>query len=323
MNKVFVSCIMPAYNAEKYIYQSIESVIAQTYKNWELIVIDDGSTDNTADIIRQFQNRDKRIHYYFQTNAKQAAARNNAINRANGEILAFLDSDDQWTINHIEICLAELNKNTCDIVSTGFYDSFVHGDMQLDNNRSIHPIYSGIYSGDEGLNLFIMSNKVATSSVLMRKTDIKKIGLFDPKATPAEDYDLWIRAIKIGIKVKVLPEATMYYRHHEKSSTSNNKPRWSFNEDFDVLNKNFTIRQLQSLPFEVEKSLALKFKYWVRFSSESFILRKKIFYLVKFAGRTLDIELLILFILRFLKLIQHNKLNTSITSRINIFYLSE
>jgi glycosyltransferase involved in cell wall biosynthesis len=317
-----VDVIIPVFNSENYISYCINSVISQN-NVINVYCINDGSTDFSGVILKRFSDKYKNIHVIDQSNQKQSIARNNGIMNSKSKYIALLDSDDQWTPNHLQLCLDELEKNNCDIVSTGFFDSYEVGDMLLDISATIHPVFPGIYAGECGINKFIMSNKVATSTVVMRREVIEKIGFFDPIATPAEDYDLWIRAIKSGFKVKVLSEATMYYRHHEKSSTSNSKPRWSFNEDFDVLNKNFTIRQLQSLPFEVEKSLALKFKYWVRFSSESFILRKKFFYLVKFAGRTLDIKLLILFILRFLKLIQHNKLNISITSRINIFYLSE
>ncbi|MFY7812011.1 MAG: glycosyltransferase family 2 protein, partial [Flavobacterium sp.] len=83
-----VSIIMPTYNTEKYIRYSIESVISQTYLNWELIIIDDGSTDNTVIIVNEFIKKDSRIRYIYQNNAKQARARNNGIENAKGTILA-------------------------------------------------------------------------------------------------------------------------------------------------------------------------------------------------------------------------------------------
>lgn len=92
-----VSIIMPAYNAEKYISESIESVLVQTYKNWELIIVDDGSQDETKNIIQLYANRDERIKCIFlNINQGVANARNIAIQNANGRFLAFLDSDDLW-----------------------------------------------------------------------------------------------------------------------------------------------------------------------------------------------------------------------------------
>jgi teichuronic acid biosynthesis glycosyltransferase TuaG len=320
MLTVMVAIIMPVYNAETFVCYSIESVLKQTFNNWELIVIDDGSTDKSAEVIKKYANRDNRIKYYYQRNAKQAAARNVGFQMAVGSFIAFLDSDDQWTYNHLELCLAELEKINCDIVSTGFYDSNSDRNMLLDEKATMHHVLPGTYKGDEGINQFLMANRVATSTVVMRREVIEKIGLFDPRATPAEDYDLWIRAIKNGFKVKVVSEATMYYRHHNYSSTSNNKPRWSFNEEFYVINKNFTKSQITAKPFDVKKSIARKFKNWVRFSNENIDLNKKIFYFWKFSGLPFDLKLIILFSMRYLRFIKDNRLNLAITSRLNVLF---
>ena len=98
-----VSIIMPSYNCEKYIEESIQSVINQTYPNWELLVVDDCSTDHTAEIIRRCSELDSRVHgYYLKENSGAAAARNFAIERAKGEYMAFLDSDDLWDPEKLE-----------------------------------------------------------------------------------------------------------------------------------------------------------------------------------------------------------------------------
>src|SRR5262245_5671997 len=93
---------MPAYNAEKYIGAAIESVIAQTYADWELIVVDDGSTDNTAKVVRQVAARESRIKYLFQENCRLGKARNTAIQNSGGPLIAFLDSDDLWLPQKLE-----------------------------------------------------------------------------------------------------------------------------------------------------------------------------------------------------------------------------
>src|SRR5258706_12531894 len=93
-NRDLISVIMPAYNAEKFITQSIQSVIAQTYSNWELVIVDDGSTDNTKEIVSGFQKTEPRIKYIYQPNGRQGKARNTGIEHAAGEWIAFLDAED-------------------------------------------------------------------------------------------------------------------------------------------------------------------------------------------------------------------------------------
>lgn len=96
-----VSIIMPCYNGEKYIEETIGSVLAQTYKNWELIVIDDGSKDASAQIVKELAKKDSRIKLLQQSNAGSAAARNNGIRNAKGRYIALLDSDDLWHCNFL------------------------------------------------------------------------------------------------------------------------------------------------------------------------------------------------------------------------------
>src|SRR5690554_2344188 len=96
-NEALVSIVMPAYNAEKYIGAAIDSVIAQTYQNWELIVVDDASNDNTASVIEEYTKKDIRVKYHrLHENSGAAIARNTAIELAHGKYMAFLDSDDTW-----------------------------------------------------------------------------------------------------------------------------------------------------------------------------------------------------------------------------------
>ena len=102
MESIKFSIILPTFNRANFITKAIESVINQTYKNWELIVIDDGSTDNTEEIIQKFIKKEKRITYYYQKNQERSAARNNGIKRAKGDYICFLDSDDLYYPTHID-----------------------------------------------------------------------------------------------------------------------------------------------------------------------------------------------------------------------------
>ena len=91
-----VSIITPCYNGGKYIAETIDSVIAQSYSRWEMIIVDDGSTDNSGEIVRQYMAKEPRIRFLQQKNAGSAAARNNGIRNANGRFIALLDADDLW-----------------------------------------------------------------------------------------------------------------------------------------------------------------------------------------------------------------------------------
>lgn len=102
MKDGLVSIITPCYNGEKYIRETMESVIAQTYQQWEMVVVDDGSTDSSASIVSEYEKCDSRIKLVKQNNAGSAAARNNGIRLAEGQYIALLDADDLWHNDFLE-----------------------------------------------------------------------------------------------------------------------------------------------------------------------------------------------------------------------------
>src|SRR5258705_4662408 len=117
-----VSVIMPAFNAEKFIKDAIISVTRQTYPHWELIVIDDGSTDSTAAIVKEYASLDDRIKYVHQENAGQGQARNHGLKVAKGHYVAFLDADDQWLPEMLLTLVITIFRHKADIV---FFDCYV------------------------------------------------------------------------------------------------------------------------------------------------------------------------------------------------------
>lgn len=114
-----VSVIVPAYNVESYLPSCVESVLAQTMPDWELLLVDDGSSDTTGTIIREYEKRDERIHGIFQTNAGAAAARNRVLDAAIGEYVAFLDSDDRFKPTMLESLLNALEQENADVAACG------------------------------------------------------------------------------------------------------------------------------------------------------------------------------------------------------------
>jgi len=110
--KPFFSIIVPTYNRAHLISKAIESVIAQSFVNWELIIVDDGSTDKTMDLIASYQEKDTRIRYIYQENAERSAARNNGIDHAKGEYICFLDSDDYYLKKNLNTFITQPSRMT-------------------------------------------------------------------------------------------------------------------------------------------------------------------------------------------------------------------
>src|SRR5258706_6977096 len=116
-----ISVIMPAYNGERFIAQSIMSVLNQTFRDLELIVVDDGSTDHTAEIVTELRRQDDRIRLFRQQNSGQAAARNTGIGKSQGDLIAFLDQDDLWLEEKLKIQTKALAASGADVVFSGGY----------------------------------------------------------------------------------------------------------------------------------------------------------------------------------------------------------
>lgn len=205
-----VSIIMPTYNRSKTLAKSIESVLNQTYKDWQLIVVDDGSTDDTEDLMAAYK-EEKRIIYYKQANAGPIKARNNGARLAEGEWLAFLDSDDEWLPEKLEKQIA-LAKDKGDVLVYGnFYyiddNGKIIGEFFKDKTRP----YSGKILPD-----LLLDNFVLTSSVLVKKKIFDEVGGFNEKLdlTIGEDYELWLR-IADKIEFYYIAEPIALYRVHE------------------------------------------------------------------------------------------------------------
>jgi len=206
-HEILVSIIMPTFNNSNFINESIESVVNQNYIFWELIIVDDGSTDNTKNIVKDFLT-DKRIKYYFQENNGPATARNFGISKASGKYLAFLDSDDIWIQNKLELQLNHLKKNPiCCLIHTN-YSTF---ESNIQNSKPFRqtPWFS---KWDENERL-LMFDTIGTLTVLTKTQLIKNLGGFKKDLYGTEDWDLWIRVSKEG-KISKLHDDTAYYRIH-------------------------------------------------------------------------------------------------------------
>lgn len=184
-----ISIIIPTYNRARFIARALESALKQSYPAHEILVVDDGSTDSTRQIVCSFEKRDQRVQYRYQANSGVAAARNNAIGAATGDWLAFLDSDDAW--------LPDKLQHAVDVIRQSSDIEFVHA-----NKRYLFE--DGQDDGREAFPSVEMTNRnylfchwaMKTSTVLIKRDLLARLGsLFSVRQRTCQDYELFWRAI--------------------------------------------------------------------------------------------------------------------------------
>ncbi len=186
-----VSVIIPTYNQADLLSRAIQSVLNQTFKDFELIIVDDGSTDNTKKVVEQFQRQDPRIKYIWQENSGgPAKPKNTGIKHAKGEYIAFLDHDDEWLPEKLERQI-ELFRNS-DRKNLGFVGCNV---LDVDNNKIIRS-YKISKTRNTLKRLLKECFIHSSSSVIIKRSVIKEIGLFDENFKVSDDWDMWIRLAK-------------------------------------------------------------------------------------------------------------------------------
>lgn len=256
MNSPLVSVIMPAYNAQKYIAESIESVIGQTYLNWELLIVDDGSTDHTASIIKQYQLKDNRIQYFYQKNGRQGKAKNTAIKNSKGDYIAFLDADDLWLAEKLKVSVNEITEGDYSLL---FTDCFVfQDDARNISTLSTLGVVDAIYEGRESILMFLYCNRIPNLTVLIKRKAMMDAGHFIDTVV-AEDYEMWLRLLKNGCIFKAISTPLSLYRVHNESITA--KDRHATFEVIEIVkgfgqkNPDYTIDAIK-----ITKD---KIKYWL------------------------------------------------------------
>jgi teichuronic acid biosynthesis glycosyltransferase TuaG len=219
MSDDLVSIIMPAYNAEKYIAASIESVLAQTFSDWELIVVDDGSTDSTATVVQEFATSDPRVRYIFQENGRLGKARNTGISNSTGRLIAFLDSDDLWLPTKLEVQTRAMAENNADVV---YSKSYVFCDENIDDETQTLPSSAGKFSGPDFFDSLIRYPQIPVLTVLFKRSALDRVGLFEEGKAyhGCEDYDLWLRLARAGLVFYGMPDVLARYRRHGTAMTA-------------------------------------------------------------------------------------------------------
>ena len=211
MNDKLISIITPTYNCAEFISRTIESVQAQTYQNWEMVIVDDRSKDNTKEIVEKFMKNDARIKYYLlEVNSGAAVARTTAMKLAKGSYMAFLDSDDIWMPDKLERQINWMTDNGCAFSCTAY--------EQIDEeDKLIGKVVKSVKKTD--YNRLLLDCPVGNSTVVY---DVEKMGKFEvPNIRKRNDDALWLQMLKKEKYIWGMPDVLMKYRIRRNSISSN------------------------------------------------------------------------------------------------------
>ena len=209
-----VSIVMPAYNVAPYISETLESVFAQTFTDYEIILVNDGSPD-TAELERALEPFRDRIRYFKQENRGAGAARNVALRAARGEFIAFLDADDLWLPNYLDEQLKFIHGDNYHLV---YSDALLFGDSPIAGRTYMQTAPS--HGPVNFKSLVHYECNLITSGVLARRRAILEVGLFDEHICNGQDFDLWLRLVRNGANVAYQRKVLLRYRCHAESLSS-------------------------------------------------------------------------------------------------------
>ncbi len=219
-DKPLVSVLMPVYNGEKFLATTIKNILAQSYNNIELIIVDDGSTDASYNIATSYANADERVKVFTQSNAGAWAARNRAFDESTGEYIMYMDADDLLSLQKIERQVQFLMENDTSTVISSEWDIFYHDISEAKfPQRNIYKNYERPI--DLVTDMLNTGNMMLTSCWLMTRELIKDTGGWDKDITINDDGVFFTKVLTLASKVIFCPNAHVYYRRgHESLSTS-------------------------------------------------------------------------------------------------------
>ena len=257
-----VSILMPSYNYERYIRKAIESVLNQTYQYWELIIVDDGSSDSSVDLIKEY--KDRRIFLYTQKNKGVTQTINRAFKLSKGELICFLDADDYYHPKKLEEQVAMINSGY-DLVTTKVSAVDEKG---RDSDDKFFNLWWNTYEpkiifGKSREFKFFNGNYLCKSAVMLKRDLFQKYGMFNTKLITAYDLELWIRILP-NIKIERIDKILTFYRWHGLNETVTNTLRMR-TEILLVYDKYLdSLKISMNNQSEKVKNFALSFSYLIR-----------------------------------------------------------
>jgi glycosyltransferase involved in cell wall biosynthesis len=255
MTQNLISVVMPCYNRASLINKSIESVLNQTYRDLELIVVDDGSTDNSLQVLEAIHEKDNRVKVISQAHKGPYPARNRGLKEAKGEFVAFLDSDDTWDLSFLEkLHKALLDNPDAALAYCGWQNI---GFNWRTNKPFIPPDYQ---ARPDKIEVFLQGNRWPIHVALTRRKIIDEAGGFSERWLSCGDYDLWLR-IAAFHKIALVPEVLAYYFYHG-AQISKNRLR----ADLTILQiKRFFLKQHPEMLNQIGRRRVMELTYGVLF----------------------------------------------------------
>lgn len=266
MNDIKISAVIPTFNAELYIEKAIQSILKQTVHVNEIIIIDDGSVDQTCKVVRKIQNDESNIVLHTQKNTGASTARNNGIHVATGNWILFLDADDECSEDLVETYLAKINEATEDIsaIYTAYYQINEHSQVissQLRGKR---------LSGTEGFcDILIRNPIISPSGVLVNKKQLNELNGFNTQIKYVEDVDLWVRLLDRDYSIEYIDRPLSFIRRHSNNTTSSMST--SHNAEkliMDQYGLDYIKEKLYKRSYTMEKnsldfaSFLIRYKHW-------------------------------------------------------------
>ena len=197
-DRPLVSAIVPCYNAERYVGDAVDSILGQTYRPVEVIVVDDGSTDRSLEVLRRFGDR---VRACRQPNAGVGAARNRGVALARGSFLAFLDADDVWPAGKLDRQMAAFDDDPSLGVVGGHVAQFVSPELPDEVRRKFASLPQEVPARVPG-------------AMLIRREEFERVGAFSTEVVSGDTIDWILRATEAGVKVRVLPDVVLQRRIH-------------------------------------------------------------------------------------------------------------
>ena len=220
MHNKLVSICVPCYNAEKYLRETINCLIKQTYQNIEIIVVDDGSEDNSLEILQNAVDEDSRIKYFKQSHLGAASARNKAFGHSKGEYILFFDSDNIVLENYIQLLIIGI-KNSVDKILAGQLRRFFKGNFNtakaepIETWQDLKPLDWLLIDNGKGLGM------MQSSMFLLPRNFIEKAGLWNDQLSLIDDFEFFPRVLLQATEIVFVKEAIVYYRSGIENSLSN------------------------------------------------------------------------------------------------------
>ncbi len=260
---ILVSVVIPVYNVEKYLDRCVESIINQTYSNLEIILVDDGSADNSSDMCEQWAKKDSRVKVIHKENAGAGLARNTGIENATGKYIFFVDSDDYMDVTTVEKCISKALNSGADIVMFGRCDVFKDGtkkikpvnskELDFEKEAVLNDILPGLFTYDRGFGISVWGKMFNLDVIKSNKIQFES----ERKIISEDAYFLLALFNRIS-KITVLPENLYFYYKNENSFSR------KYKKGHQELNDNFlqkSIRLCENLKYPEKLKLYITARY--------------------------------------------------------------